>query len=100
MDQVLHLARLAQDAGLDGVVASPLETARIRAQAGPGFASSRRASAPRRRRAATTRHARWAPAEAMQAGATYLVVGRPITGAPDPRAAAEAISAEIDAVRA
>jgi orotidine-5'-phosphate decarboxylase len=100
MDQVLHLARLAQEAGLDGVVASPLETSRIRAQAGADFCivtPGIRAAAAQ----GTDDQARTlSPAEAVQAGATYLVVGRPITGAPDPRAAAEAISAEIAAVSA
>jgi orotidine-5'-phosphate decarboxylase len=91
MTQVLRLARLAQDAGLDGVVASPQETAGIRQACGPGFSivtpGVREVS-----QAGTDDQARtMAPADAMAAGASYLVIGRPITAAADPRAAAERI---------
>jgi len=90
-----RLAALAQQCGLDGVIASPLETARIRQACGAGFLivtpSIRPVAAARddQARAAT-------PEAAMAAGADFLVVGRPITEAPDPGAAAEAIVAEID----
>jgi orotidine-5'-phosphate decarboxylase len=96
-DQVLHLAQLAKGAGMDGVVASPLETAAIREACGPDFlivtpgirGGSAEQSGGRQDQARTM-----APGEAIRAGASYLVVGRPITGAPDPRAAAEAIARE------
>ena len=104
VEAVLRLARLAQSAGLDGVVASPREISAIRQACGPGFLivtpGIRPDSAlhhPVRGSAATDDQARIAtPARAMAAGADYLVVGRPITGAPDPVAAADAIVAEMD----
>ena len=96
IDQVLALAAMAEQAGLDGVVASPQETAAIRAACGPAFAivtpgiRGASAGAEKNDQARTM-----GPAEAVRAGASYLVVGRPIIGAPDPRAAAEKIVAEI-----
>jgi orotidine-5'-phosphate decarboxylase len=97
-DQVVHLAQMAKAAGMDGVVASPLETASIRSACGPEFlivtpgirGGSAEQSGGRQDQARTM-----APGEAMQAGASYLVVGRPITGAADPRGAAEAIGSEL-----
>jgi len=99
LDQVLSLARLAHEAGLDGVVASPQETTAIRAACGPQFAvvtpGIRGASAA----AVKDDQARtMSPADAIRAGATYIVVGRPIISAPDPRAAAEAIARELATV--
>ena len=95
---VLRLAARARDAGLDGVVASPLEAARIRKQWPDGLIVTpgvRPAGADRgdQARVAT-------PAGAVAAGADYLVVGRPIRDAADPVAAARAIAAElVDTVR-
>lgn len=95
-EQVLRLSALAREAGCAGVVAGPREAAALRAEHGPGFAivvpGIRPAGSARddQARAAT-------PAEAVRAGATALVVGRPITAAADPLAAARAIAREIAA---
>jgi orotidine-5'-phosphate decarboxylase len=97
---VLALARAAQAAGLDGVVASPQETAALRAACGPGFTivtpGIRGASAGGERH---DQARAMGPAEAIGAGASYLVVGRPIIEAADPRAAAEAIAGEAARAR-
>ena len=91
--QVERLAALAQDAGLDGVVASPNEIRLIRARCGPSFVivtpGIRGASDARGDQQRTA-----SAADATAAGASYLVVGRPITTAANPRQAAERIAAE------
>jgi orotidine-5'-phosphate decarboxylase len=91
--QVARLARLAQEAGLDGVVASPHEIALIRAECDPRFMivtpGIRGAGDAMWDQNRTT-----TAADAMAGGADYLVIGRPITAAADPRAAAERIAAE------
>ncbi|MGH6750200.1 MAG: orotidine-5'-phosphate decarboxylase [Methyloceanibacter sp.] len=93
---VLHRAKLAKEAGFDGVIASGHEAASIRKASGSDFlivtpgVRPQGAPAEDQARAVT-------PLKAIEAGADYLVVGRPITRAPDPRAAAEAIVAEIAA---
>jgi orotidine-5'-phosphate decarboxylase len=90
----LALAKLAKEAGMDGVVASAHEARAIRRVCGPKFlivvpgVRAADASANDQSRIAT-------PAEAIRAGADYLVIGRPITAAPDPRLAALAIASEI-----
>jgi len=93
-DQVVRLARLTQDSGLDGVVCSAHEIKAIRAACGldfklivPGIRPAG-ADIGDQKRVLT-------PADAINAGADFLVIGRPITGAPDPVAAADAITADL-----
>jgi orotidine-5'-phosphate decarboxylase len=99
VEQVLALAHMAQAAGLHGVVASPQETAAIRQACGPQFAivtpGIRGASAGQEK---NDQSRTLGPAEAVKAGATYIVVGRPIIAAPDPRGAAQAIVEELNAI--
>ncbi len=97
--RVVRLARLAKQAGLNGVVASPREVTAIRYACGPKFlivVPGIRPSTSRKDDQARTATA----AEAIHTGADYLVVGRPITGAKDPRAAAKAVVEEISAALA
>ena len=94
-ESVLRLVKLAEQSGVDGIVASPQEAAAIRASVSndkllivtPGIRPAAN-DAGDQRRVST-------PAAALAAGADYLVVGRPITGAPDPVAAARQIAAEM-----
>ena len=92
-EQVERLAALAESAGLDGVVASPQEIAIIRRTCGrqfnivtPGIRGAGDAKGDQSRTLSA--------ADALAAGASYLVVGRPIIASADPRAAAERIAAE------
>jgi orotidine-5'-phosphate decarboxylase len=82
-ENVLRLSRLARESGLDGVVCSPQEAALVRAEAGEGFLLV----TPGIRPAIASRddqHRITTPAEALRAGADFLVIGRPITHADDP----------------
>ena len=97
-DCVIQLAMLAKDAGLDGVVASAHEVEAIRRVCGPRFLIVVPGIRPLA--AESNDQARVAtPEQAIRAGADFLVVGRPITAAPDPAAAAKAIAEEIGAAR-
>ncbi len=93
--QVLRLAKLAKNSGLDGVICSPEEVKNLRVALGPDFILMVPgirpvwASAGDQKRVLT-------PREAVDAGATYLVIGRPITGAENPMDAANRIVDEIN----
>jgi orotidine-5'-phosphate decarboxylase len=92
--RALELAKLAKEAGVDGVVASAHEVADIRKACGPKFLII--VPGVRPANAALNDQSRIAtPAEAIRAGADYLVVGRPITAATNPRESALAIAKEI-----
>ena len=90
---VLRLAERAHDAGLDGCVASAREIALLRGGLGPSWVIVTPGIRPAERSDDQVRTA--TPRAAIDAGAHYLVVGRPITAAPDPAAAARAIIEEI-----
>ena len=92
---VLHLAGHAREAGLDGCVASPKEISPLRLALGRRWVIVTPGIRPAERNDDQARTA--TPEAAARAGADYLVVGRPITAAPDPVAAAQAIVAEIRA---
>lgn len=92
--QVLRLARLAQSCGLDGVVCSAQEAALLRAELGGEFRLVTPGIRPAGSEAGDQRRV-MTPAQALRAGATDLVIGRPITGAPDPLAALKQIQSEI-----
>ncbi|GLQ20899.1 orotidine 5'-phosphate decarboxylase [Algimonas porphyrae] len=96
-DLVMRRVRQALDAGVDGVVASPLEAAAIRSVVPdsflvvtPGVRPTGSAAGDQKRIAT--------PSAALSSGATHLVIGRPVTQAEDPAHAARAIMAEIDGV--
>jgi len=98
-EQVERLAALAQSSGLDGVVASPREIALIRRRCGDRFiivTPGIRGAAEQKGDQSRTSSA----PQALAGGASYLVVGRPITAAADPRAAAERLAAECRAPHA
>ena len=98
-DLVLRRARDARDAGIDGIVCSPVEVAKVRTAVGasvslvtPGIRPTGSETGDQKRISS--------PGDAIRAGSDYLVVARPILQAPDPRVAAEAIQIEIAAALA
>ncbi len=93
-DTVLRLAKLADDSGLDGVVCSAQEAAQLRKQRGEDF----QLITPGIRPASSAQgdqHRTMTPAEAINAGSSYLVIGRPITAAADPMAALKDIEKSL-----
>ena len=95
-DQVKRLATLAKSAGLDGVVCSPHEIESLREALGDEFLLVVPGVRPAGSDSGDQKRVR-TPGDAAKAGADYLVIGRPITGAKDPRDAACRIATEIDA---
>jgi orotidine-5'-phosphate decarboxylase len=93
-DQVRRLASLAEDCGLDGVVCSPHELRELRTLCGKNFTLVCPGIRPKGSKEDDQKRT-LTPAEAIAAGANYLVMGRPITGAVDPIHAARAILASI-----
>ncbi len=92
--QVERLAALTRASGLDGVVCSAHELAAVRKSCGPDFLTVVPGIRPAGGDLADQRRV-MTPAQARAAGADILVIGRPITGAPDPGAAARAIAQEL-----
>jgi orotidine-5'-phosphate decarboxylase len=97
-EAALRLARVAVKAGADGLVCSPEEVAHLRRDLGsapllvvPGIRPAGAASGDQRRTGT--------PRSAIEAGASHIVVGRPLRDSPDPAAAADAVAAELDAVK-
>ena len=93
-DRVVALAKLTQKSGLDGVVCSPLEITAIREACGPDFKLMVPGIRPAGSQAGDQKRI-MTPAEAVKLGADYLVIGRPITQADDPVAAAKKIAEEL-----
>ena len=94
-DQVLHLAGLVQQSGLDGVVCSAQEAAELRARFGPDFALVTPGIRPAGTDAGDQSRI-MTPANAIRAGSDYLVIGRPITQAADPLSALQQINQEVE----
>jgi orotidine-5'-phosphate decarboxylase len=96
LDQVRRLAALTQACGLDGVVCSPQEIVALRQDLGPDFLLVTPGIRPSWATSGDQKRV-MTPVEAVQAGASYLVIGRPITGDQDPAAAARRIQADLAA---
>ena len=95
-DNVRRLAALARDSGLDGVVCSPREAQTLRQDLGGDFLLVTPGVRPAGSDAGDQRRV-MTPQEAMAAGSSYLVIGRPVTAAPDPLAALQAINSSLTA---
>ncbi len=94
-DQVLRLTELALETGVDGVVCSPREIAEVRRLCGPGFLVVTPGIRPGGHGCDDQKRT-MSPGDAVTAGASFIVVGRPITRAPDPAAAAARIVADMN----
>jgi orotidine-5'-phosphate decarboxylase len=94
LDAVVRYAKLTRDAGLDGVVASPRETAWIKRACGQTFVAVTPGIRPAGAEQADQKRV-MTPGEAFRQGSDYLVIGRPITASPDPKAALETIIEEL-----
>ncbi|MCL6636194.1 MAG: orotidine-5'-phosphate decarboxylase [Peptococcaceae bacterium] len=94
-ERVAAWALMAKESGLDGVVASPLEIAAVREACGPDFVIVTPGIRPAGSAAGDQKRI-MTPGEAVRQGATFLVIGRPVTAAPDPAAAAAEILQEIN----
>lgn len=96
---VIRRAKDARAAGMDGIVCSPVEVAKVREALGPGIALVTPGIRPAGSETGDQKRVT-TPSDAIRAGADHLVVARPVIRARDPRQAAEAIQAEIAAVLA
>ena len=96
-EQAVRLARLARDSGLDGVVCGAPDLGAIRAACGPDFLTVVPGSRPAGS-AIQDQKRFMTPGAARAAGADILILGRPVTAAPDPAAAAKAVAAELEIV--
>lgn len=94
-DYALQMALLAQDSGLGGIVCSPQEASLLRRTLAPGFTLVCPGVRPSWANRGDQQRV-MTPAQAIQAGATYLVIGRPITAALDPREAFQRICSELN----
>ncbi|MEH0842450.1 orotidine-5'-phosphate decarboxylase [Micromonospora sp. CPCC 205711] len=102
-EQVIRLAQLAKRAGCHGVVASPQDAASLRAELGPNMliVTPGVMLRPELTAVTTTEHTRPAdPAAAIRAGATHIVIGRPLTRAPDPAAVLAQLEDELSRLQA
>lgn len=97
-ERVVWQAGRAKAAGLDGAIASPREVEAVRRTVGPGFTIVTPGIRPAWAQDRDDQRRVMTPAEAIRAGADYLVIGRPITTAPDPIAAARRILEEVQEV--
>ena len=97
VEQVVRLAKLTEDCGLDGVVCSPREIKAIRMACNDDFKLIVPGIRPAGSKAGDQKRT-MTPADAISAGADYLIIGRPITAADDPAEAARAIGATINAI--
>jgi len=95
-ENVIRLAKLAEQSGLDGVVCSPLEVMALGRECSEGFQFITPGIRPAGAQANDQKRIT-TPTDALKSGADYLVIGRPITAADDPLAALQAINAEIRA---